>query len=231
MAQPVQQRLAERGRQRGLALPPEALAQLERYVQLLLQWRRYLDLTGLRDAERLVDVLIAESLDFLRPELLPSATRLLDLGSGAGIPGIPLAICAPQVEVTLLERAEKKIAFLERAVAVLQLRNCRPCWAQAEALARRLPPAQRFDVVVARGVGPVVRLLTLAAPLLRPGGKLVLRKPCATPELAEAAPRLKPPAWQGLEAWPLPASPGWQLLAITRGGAPESDCDVRHDAL
>jgi 16S rRNA (guanine527-N7)-methyltransferase len=201
-----------------VTLSAAQLDTLTRYLELLLRWRRYLNLTGLTEAERIIDVLIVESLDFLQRDLLPHTARVLDLGTGAGVPGVPLAVCEPDLDLTLLDRSEKKITFLQRVVSLLHLQNCHPCCGTAEGLARRLRPAQRFDAVVSRGVGEVAHLLRLAAPLLRAGGKLLLRKPLHTTELQEATPLLAAGAWGEVKTFPLPHSgpSPWTLLAISR---------------
>lgn len=215
--------LSQKCEQRGLTLTGEQLDRLLAYLDLLLQWRRHLNLTGLREAERLLDVLIVESLDFLQGDLLPRTGRLLDLGSGAGVPGITLAICAPYLRLTLLDRAQKKITFVQRVVAQLQLPNCHIVALSAEALARRLLPEERFEAAVARGVGSVAHLLSLAAPLLQPGGLLLLRKPLPTSELQEAAPLLTSGSWGEVLTLPLAAAP-WALLGMRRSGS--LSCDV-----
>jgi 16S rRNA (guanine527-N7)-methyltransferase len=173
----------------------------------------------LRDAERMLDVLIVESLDFLHGDFFLPGIRVLDLGTGAGVPGIPLAICRPDVHVTLLDRSEKKSIFLHRVVASLPLENCQPCCSTAEDLAHRLRPQEYFDVVVSRGVGSVAHLMRLTAPLLKPGGRLLLRKPLHTPELQEAELLRASQTWGSIETLPLSwsASPPWVLLSIVRG--------------
>ena len=193
---------------------------LLQYLELLLRWRSHLNLTGLRDAERIIDVLIGESLDFFQGDFLVPGMRVLDLGTGAGVPGIPLAICSVGLHFTLLDRSEKKITFLHRVVSLLRLQNCQPCCSTAEDLARSLIPPQRFDAVVSRGVGHIAHLLRLTAPLLRPGGILLVRKPLQTPELQEAAPLLTTTTWGEVQTLPLlqAASSPWGLLAIPRLG-------------
>ena len=192
------QRLSRRCEQRGLQPSEVQLDRLLQYAELLWYWRRHINLTGLQDVEHMIDVLLGESLDFLQHDVLPPSTRVLDLGTGAGVPGIPLAVCTADLHWTLLDRSEKKITFLRRVVSQLHLGNCQPWCSTAEALARRLAAAQRFDAVVTRGVGRVALLLSLAAPLLHPGGILVLRKPLGTPEIAEAAPLLAAGGWESL---------------------------------
>src|SRR5262245_25061073 len=146
-----QKRLCQACEQRGLALSIAQLEELTHYLELLVRWRPHLNLTGLRDAERLLDVLIVESLDFIHGDICLPGMRVLDLGTGAGVPGIPLAICRPDMHVTLLDRSEKKSTFLRRVVASLPLENGQPCCSTAEDLARRLRPQEFFDVVVSRG--------------------------------------------------------------------------------
>ena len=216
-----QKRLCQACEQRGIALSTTQLEALTHYLTLLVRWRPHLNLTGLRDAERMLDVLIVESLDFLHGDFFLPGMRVLDLGTGAGVPGVPLATCRPDVHVTLLDRSEKKITFLRRVVALLHLGNCQPCCSTAEDLARRLRPQERFDVVVSRGVGSVAHLMRLTAPLLKPGGRLLLRKPLHTPELQEAKPVLASGIWGDVQTLPLPQSENGLsprvLLAIHRG--------------
>lgn len=218
MAPNYQQRLCQQCERRGITLSETQLQRLLQYLALLLRWRSHLNLTGLRDAERIIDVLIGESLDFLQGDFLVPGRRVLDLGTGAGVPGIPLAICSVDLHFTLLDRSEKKITFLRRVVSLLHLEHCQARCSTAEDLARALTPPQRFDAVVSRGVGHIVHLLRLAAPLLRPGGTLLVRKPLQTPELQEAAPLLATATWGEVQALPLlqDESSPWCLLAIPR---------------
>jgi 16S rRNA (guanine527-N7)-methyltransferase len=201
-----------------VVLSGHQLDRLAAYLSLLQQWQRHLNLTGLQDVERLIEVLIVESLDFLYGGFLSPAARVLDLGTGAGVPGVTLAVCGPPLRLTLLDRSQKKITFLRRVVTHLDLRECQPEAASAEELARRLAPDARFDAVVTRGVGRISHLLSLAAPLLRPGGVLLLRKPVDTPELQEAEPLLASDTWKDVRRLALPATPPstWILLGCVK---------------
>ena len=202
-------------------LTEEQLDRLAHYVDLLRHWQRYLNLTGLREVERLMDVLVVESLDFLQGDLLPRPARVLDLGTGAGVPGIALAVGEPRLGLTLLDRSRKKMTFLRRTVLQLHLSNCRVVTDSAEAFSRALVPDDRFDVVVSRGVGRVAHLLDLAAPLLRSNGMLVLRKPANTSELEDANEMLISGVWGEVRTLSLPLpdtlhESHWMLLAISR---------------
>lgn len=224
MQQAYRHRLVQRCEPRGLRLSAAQIEHLMHYVDLLMRWRRHVNLTGLRHPEQMIDILVAESLDFLQREFLPPASRVLDLGTGAGVPGIPLAICAPDLQLTLLDRSEKKITFLRHVVARLRLSNCSPRCGAAEVVARRLAPAERFDAVVARGVGRVQDVMALAAPLVRPGGVLLLRKPAAAAEVGEAATRLDGALWASLDTVPLApqARPQWVLVVASRAAPQRS---------
>ena len=219
--QHLRKRLCEQVECRGLELSDSQVDALMGYLDLVLQTRLHLNLTGLRDPERILDVLIVESLDFCRSDLIPVDGRVLDLGTGAGVPGITLAVWEPRLECTLLDRTRKKIAFVRGAATALGLRNCHPAWGSAEELSRRTSPDERYDTVVARGVGTIDQLMRLARPLLRPRGRLLLRKPLDTGERQEAEKRLSTRAWSGMESFTLVESGGkhWCLLAVKRAGS------------
>ena len=217
----LKKRLLEQAEYRGLELPQGQVDALINFHELVLQMRSRLNLTGLRDPERILDVLIVESLDFCRSDLIPADGRVLDLGTGAGVPGITLAVWGRDLHVTLLDRTQKKIAFVRRAAAALGLRNCLPAWGSAEELSRGMAPDERFHAVVARGVGSMAHLMRLALPLLRPHGKLLLRKPPHTPEFREAESLLASRGWAGMRRSPLPGSStmSWDLVTIERASS------------
>ncbi|MDG2992331.1 16S rRNA (guanine(527)-N(7))-methyltransferase RsmG [Candidatus Synechococcus calcipolaris G9] len=97
--------------------------------------------------------------------------RVVDIGSGAGFPGVPVAIARPDWSVTLLEATRKKVTFLETLPPILNLDNIRPCWGRAETYPNSEP---RFDLALIRAVGKAPLCITYGLPLLRSGGHLVL---------------------------------------------------------
>ena len=219
--QRLRKRLFEQVERRGLGLSENQVDALMGYLDLVVQTRSRLNLTGLRDPERILDVLIVESLDFCRSDLIAADGRVLDLGTGAGVPGITLAVWGSRLRLTLMDRTRKKIDFVRRAAEALGLCNCHPAWGSAEELSRRMPADERFDAVVARGVGTVAHLMRLALPLLRPRGKLLLRKPPHTPEYAEAESLMAARGWSGMRKFPLSESGAmpWDLVAIERAAS------------
>ncbi len=121
-------------------------------------------------------------------DLVPRPSALVDLGSGAGLPGIVLALLLPDVEVTLLERMERRALFLNECLRELDLPNARVCRGSAEELAGKLAA----DVVTARAVAPLDRLAALAAGLVRPGGLiLAIKGATAADEVTAARPVLR----------------------------------------
>jgi 16S rRNA (guanine527-N7)-methyltransferase len=121
-------------------------------------------------------------------DLVPRPATLIDLGSGAGLPGIVLALLLPEVQVTLVERMERRTIFLDECIQELGLRNARVCRGTAEELAGK----QAADVVTARAVAPLDRLAGLAAGLVRRGGLiLAIKGATAAEEVAQARPVLR----------------------------------------
>lgn len=172
----------------GVSLDEKVIAAIGDYLARLLAMNEHMNLTAIKDP---VEVWERHALDALT--LLPllaelgAGARLVDVGSGGGLPGIPLAIARPDLKVTLVEATQKKAAFLAGVAAALGLGNVTVRAERAEQLgAGDLHGA--FEVVTARAVGRLAMLVPLTAPFARPGGMILLVKgQRADEELAEAA--------------------------------------------
>ena len=151
---------------RHLEVTPPQAALLAAFVGLLEHWNRVHNLTGIHDRGELIDRHLVESLA-LAP--LINGARAADIGSGGGLPGIPLAIVLPGIAFTLIESRRKRVSFLRHAAATLPLPNVSVAHGRAEAL-----DLDVFDTVLARAVAPPRELLEIATPLIAPGGRLVL---------------------------------------------------------
>jgi 16S rRNA (guanine527-N7)-methyltransferase len=163
-----------------------ALPLAERYVQMLAGPGVIRGLLGPREVPRLWTRHVLNCAAVA--DLVPRPSTLIDLGSGAGLPGIVLALLLPDVQVTLLERMERRSLFLDECVQELGLRNAQVYRATAEEVAGKLTA----DVVTARAVAPLDRLAGLAAGLVRPGGLiLAVKGAAAEEEVAEARPVLR----------------------------------------
>jgi len=152
---------------------------LSRYADLMLAWRRG-NVTALRTREEIVRTLFGDALALLDvPQLRERASAgWLDLGAGAGVPGIPLAVALPLAELTLLDATAKKCAFLDAAVeaAGLRARAAVVCARSEHHAGAGQPGREAYGVVLARAVAPLPALVELAAPLLAPGGFLLASK-------------------------------------------------------
>jgi 16S rRNA (guanine527-N7)-methyltransferase len=160
--------------QLGLAVNAQQMAQLEQYARLVEQRNRQFNLTAHDTLELIYEKGIYDSLAFLLPYWQTPAT-LIDLGSGAGFPGIPLKIMYPNLTITLLEPTLKKAHFLQEVVTTLGLTGITVQSARAEVLARN-PHFQPMDLVVARAVASLPILLELSLPLLKVEGFALLYK-------------------------------------------------------
>jgi 16S rRNA (guanine527-N7)-methyltransferase len=140
--------------------------QLAAFVNLLEHWNRVHNLTGIRDRDLLIDRHLVESLAL---KGLITGDTVADIGSGGGLPGLPLAIVLPACRFTLIESRRKRASFLRHAAATLALANVEVAHSRAEALSPR-----QFATVLARAVAPPAELLGIATPLIAPGGRLVL---------------------------------------------------------
>jgi 16S rRNA (guanine527-N7)-methyltransferase len=164
----------------------DALGTACRYAELLATDGVTRGLIGPRETERLWDRHLLNCA--VVAELLPAQGSLVDIGSGAGLPGIVLAMLRPSLAVTLLEPLLRRSVFLEECVAELGLANTTVLRARAE---DKASAGIRADIATARAVAPLDRLIGWAAPLLRPGGQLLaIKGQSAAEELAAARPVL-----------------------------------------
>jgi 16S rRNA (guanine527-N7)-methyltransferase len=156
-----------------------------RYRQELIEWNSRFNLTAITDPD-----------EILRKHFLDSASllavydklqvRMLDIGAGAGFPGLPLKILRPQWRVVLLEATGKKVTFLRHMIETLELREIEAVQGRAEELAHQQAYRASFDLVTARAVASLPILLEYAAPFCRVGGQIILpKKGDVTVELAQ----------------------------------------------
>ena len=153
----------------GLALPDGAEAKLLAYLALLDKWNRVYNLTAVREVERMVSHHLLDSLAAV-PFL--QGASVLDVGSGGGLPGVPLAIARPELRVTLIDSIAKKTAFLLQAKADLGLNNLNVITGRVE----DFRPETRFDVITSRAFSDLKEFVTLTRHLLKPAGRWLAMK-------------------------------------------------------
>jgi len=191
-----------------IELSADQLRQVATHLDLLLKWNSKINLTAVRSHEEVITRHYGESF-FAAKELLQSeaAASIVDIGSGAGFPGIPLAIFAPDACVVLIESTSKKAAFLNESIFALGLRNASVFDGRAENY-----PKQSADLVTMRAVERFERALPIGDSLVKPGGRLALMIGESQVELGKSL--LKTTTWQ--KAVPVPGGNSRVLLAGTK---------------
>lgn len=163
----------------GLQLSPRQLRQFYIYYQELVDWNKRVNLTRITGYE---DVQIKHFLDSLtvslawQPSTANADFRLIDVGTGAGMPGIPLKILLPNIKLVLLDSVAKKAAFLHHLKYQLGLDNVEIVVGRAEEIAHQAQYRENFDIVLSRGVAPLVTLVELTLPFCIIGGSLIAQK-------------------------------------------------------
>ena len=187
---------------RAFALDEALAAPLLAYLALLARWNRTYNLTAVREPRAMVSRHLLDSLA-MHATVAPLGARgglLADLGTGPGLPGIPLAIALPGLQVTLVESNGKKARFLREAVRTLGLANARVLESRIEAV-----DVAAFDAITARALATLPKILELGGHLLAPGGKLLAMKGVVPEDEIAALPagwqveRIEPLSVPGLE--------------------------------
>ena len=153
----------------GLDSPPEKQQKLLDYLALLAKWNKVHNLTAVRDPEEMVTLHLLDSLSVL-PHV--TASRLLDVGSGGGLPGIPIAIVRPDLSVVSLDSSHKKTTFQRQAKAELGLVNFEVVCSRAE----QYRPEQKFGMIISRAFSDLAEFVRLTCHLLSEGGRWLAMK-------------------------------------------------------
>ncbi|NDY41435.1 16S rRNA (guanine(527)-N(7))-methyltransferase RsmG [Dissulfurirhabdus thermomarina] len=174
----------------------DAAAALGAYFEELARWNRRFNLTGLRDPAARVRKHLGDTLTLL-PLVPPGPARVIDIGTGAGVPGLLLKILRPRLQVVLVDAVARKVSFLRAVIARLGLEGI---WAEhgrvGEPEVPRRRPGGGFDLAVSQAVGSLAHLAALAGPVLGPRGMLVAMKgPGGAAELEAARAGLRAAGW------------------------------------
>jgi 16S rRNA (guanine527-N7)-methyltransferase len=214
----------------GLALDETMLERLATYSALLLEWNQRFNLTRVTDADEIETKLFLDSLA-LYPLLqrhrvasrVSGALRLVDVGTGAGFPGIPLKIADPSIELTLIDATAKKVGFLQEVIRTLELTGVRAIHGRAEEIAQDRAFRSSFDVVVARAVARVPVLVEICMPFCGPRGWGIFPKGRdIETEVASASGALTKLRSKliGIEIPPVPELPGTTFVIVEQVGKP-----------
>lgn len=200
----------------GLTLSDETQQQLLVYMTLIQKWTRVYNLTAVRDPQEMLTHHLLDSLSALTPLLrhtVGQPTRLLDVGSGGGLPGVVLAICRPEIQVTCVDTVGKKAAFIQQVAATLRLPNLRGLHARVESV------QERYDVVCSRAFASLKDFTQWSQSALAVGGVwMAMKGKMPTDEIAQLPPEVEvfhvePLTVPGLDAercmlWLRPRMPG-----------------------
>ena len=164
-----QARLDQGLQQGGNLLSESQRNHLLSYLELLQKWNKVHNLTAVRDPAEMVTLHLLDSLSVL-PHI--NVERLLDVGSGAGLPGIPLAVCRPDLQVTVMDASQKKASFMRQAKAELGLGNLEVVCGRVE----QYQPPRIFDAIISRAFSDLKEFVSLTRHLLMPGGSWLAMK-------------------------------------------------------
>jgi 16S rRNA (guanine527-N7)-methyltransferase len=158
----------------GIALNEEQVNQFYRYMELLLEWNEKINLTAITKPEEIILKHFIDSITIA--EKVPKNSKLIDVGTGAGFPGIPLKIIREDIEVTLLDSLNKRINFLNEVIDQLNLKNIKTFHSRAEEFGKNNQYREKFDCATSRAVANLSTLSEYLIPLVKIGGCCICMK-------------------------------------------------------
>lgn len=171
----------------GLALSDTQLQQFNRYYELLIDWNQKMNLTAITEPHDVAIKHMIDSLTAYDAQLFHVKQKVIDVGTGAGFPGLPLKIYCPEIELTLMDSLNKRVKFLQTVVDELQLHDVTCVHARAEEGARNKQYREQFDVAVSRAVARLPILAEYCLPFVKKGGHFLALKGMQYEEEAKEA--------------------------------------------
>lgn len=172
----------------GITVLPEQARQFLGYYELLVEWNSFMNLTAITEFEDVVKKHFVDSLSIIPVKKLSGVDNLIDIGTGAGFPGIPLKILYPDLQVTLLDSLRKRVDFLNEVASKLRLRGIEVIHGRAEDYARPGQRREQYDLCVSRAVANLATLSEYCLPYVKIGGEFVAYK---SGEISEEMARAK----------------------------------------
>ncbi len=179
--------LLKRAAEAGMMLTKEQAAAYQSYFTLLLDWNQRVNLTAITEPQEVAVKHMVDSLTCLAPEVFPPGASVIDVGTGAGFPGLPLKIYRPDLKLTLLDSLQKRLKFLAAVLDELAIKDVALVHYRAEDGGRDKELRERFQVAVSRAVARLPVLAELCLPFVKPGGYFVALKGSQYQEEADEA--------------------------------------------
>jgi 16S rRNA (guanine527-N7)-methyltransferase len=173
---PSESIIREALQKKDIQISPAVFEKLCAFIRLLLEANETVNLTSITEYEAALVKHIYDALIITQTIEFQKSKKILDVGSGAGIPGIPLAIANPQLTFYLLEATQKKVKFQQQAYETLQINNCHSIWGRAEDLGGKPEYRELFDLVLARAVAEINQLAELTLPFAKMNGACIFYK-------------------------------------------------------
>ncbi|CDG02936.1 Putative Ribosomal RNA small subunit methyltransferase G [Clostridium chauvoei JF4335] len=176
----------------NLELSEEKYEQFIKYMRLLQEWNEKINLTAITEDEEIIKKHFIDCIKAFKSEQIRNASTIIDVGTGAGFPGLPIAIMNPNVKVTLLDSLNKRINFLNTVINELGLKNITTIHSRAEDGARKPELREKFDIATSRAVANMAVLSEFCMPYVKKGGYFVaLKGPSIDEELKDADKAIK----------------------------------------
>lgn len=160
----------------GIHLSTEQIRQFTDYYELLIEWNSFMNLTGITDFDEVLKKHFEDSLAIVRAISISEYESVIDIGTGAGFPGIPLKITFPHLKVALLDSLGKRVKFLNCVIEKLGLENIEAIHGRAEDFAKDVDYREKFDIAVSRAVANLSSLSEYCIPYVKPGGYFISYK-------------------------------------------------------
>lgn len=171
----------------GLEVNEKVLSDFQEYKELLVEWNQKMNLTGIEDEKEVFIKHFLDSISAVTKGYIQNGMSLIDVGTGAGFPGMPLRICLPELKVTLLDSLNKRINFLQEVASKLSIEDIEFIHGRAEDFGKNEDYREKFDIATARAVAGLPVLMEFCVPFIKVGGYFVcLKGPNANLELEES---------------------------------------------